>query len=219
MNVAGTQSLLSACAATDSVGGVVLASTGAVYEPGDRAHDEDSALGPTDVYGLTKLWAEQLIDLFRRRTQSAGAVARLFNVFGPGETNPHLIPTVISQAQTGRPLRLGNLSTRRDYVYVHDVAEAILTLADELPAADGLTCNVGGGRAIDGHEVVDAVAGVVGRDVEVQTDPARVRASDRPVLLSDCRRARARLGWQPRTSLENGLREAARRPLAAGIDV
>ena len=52
-------------------------------------------------------------------------VARLFNVFGPGETNPHLIPTIVRQLQQGPELRLGNLSTKRDYIYVEDVARAL----------------------------------------------------------------------------------------------
>ena len=100
VNVEGTQRVLAASAAAGAAA-VVLASSAAVYAPSPAPHRETSALGPTDVYGHTKLWAEQLASLHNARTGQPIGVARLFNVYGPGETNPHLIPTIIEQARRG----------------------------------------------------------------------------------------------------------------------
>lgn len=217
VNVQGTQAVLEACQRARSVASVVVASSGAVYKPSFEAHGEYDSVAPTDVYGHTKLWAEQLASLFNRRTGIPVGVARLFNTFGPGETNPHFIPTVIRQLENGNELALGRLNTRRDYVYVGDVACALQSLSQVAAAGGLLTCNVGREEAIEGKTVVEILGRLTGRDIELRTDLARLRADDRPVLLSDCRVARRELGWQAETGLEEGLEAALRQPIAGGV--
>jgi UDP-glucose 4-epimerase len=218
VNVGGTQSVLDGCALA-SVETVVLASTAAVYAPASGAHTDDSEVGPIDVYGLSKRWDEQLGHLFHQKTGIPVAIARLFNVFGPRETNPHLLPAIICKAQTSDELWLGNLNTKRDYVFVDDVAEGLIALAANAPEHRWITCNLGREEAVDGFELVRAVGEVLGRELSVVTDPARMRASDRPLLLSDCSRAHSILSWRAQTSLQDGLRAAIAEPTAAGVEV
>lgn len=216
VNVGGTQSVLEACRAA-SVRSVVLASTAAVYAPADGAHHENATIGPTDIYGLTKVWSEQLVDRFHRLTGTGIGVARLFNVFGPGETNPHLIPDVIAQAANADELRLGTLTTRRDYVFVDDVADALIAISGKAEESGHCLCNVGRGEEVDGYEIVAAIGRLLGRDLRVRTDPTRIRASDRPHLLCDCSGAHEMLGWTAATGLEAGLRAAIAEPAAPGL--
>jgi len=218
-NVEGTQSVLQACTAAGSVHSVVLASSGAVYRPDTSAHRETAALGPTDVYGHTKQWAEQLAHLFHAKTEIAVGIARIFNTFGPGETNPHFIPSVILQLLQGDTVRVGTLSTRRDYVYVGDVASALARLVDLCRAHGLLTCNIGREEAVEGAHVLELIGRALGRDANAVVDRERVRADDRPVLLSDCRLAHSELGWQAQTGLEEGIEAALERPIADGVTV
>ena len=218
VNVGGTQSILDGCAESE-VKAVVLASTAAVYAPDSAAHHEGSKIAPVDIYGLTKLWSEQLGGLFNSRTNIPVGVARLFNVFGPGETNPHLIPAVIRQVERGDELRLGNLSTKRDYVFVDDVAGGLIKLADRVRETGSMTCNLGREEAVDGVALVRAIGELMGRALNVVTDPARVRESDRPLLLSNCARAHELLEWSAVTTLRSGLAAAVAEPTAAGIAV
>jgi UDP-glucose 4-epimerase len=196
---------------------VIVASTGAVYAPSDSPHHEDSSLGPTDIYGHTKLWTEQLASMWHDRTGIPVGIARLFNVFGPGETNPHLIPTLLMQAERGNEIRLGDLTTKRDYVYVEDVGEGLRRLVGATSEHGLFVCNLGRGEPVDGHDVVSTVQRLLGRSLHVTVDPARLRASDRPFLVSDCRRADEVLGWKAQTGLERGLAEAIRHPAAASV--
>ncbi len=211
LNVEGTQAVLEACRAVSSIEAIVLASSAAVYRPSEAAHDEESVLGPTDIYGLSKLWMEQLADLFHRTTDISVGVARLFNVFGPGETNAHLIPSIIWQAQRGNDLHLGNLATRRDYIFVDDVVRALMQLADVCQGHGSLTCNVGSERAVAGERLTQAIERLLERRRTTHTDPKSVRKSDRPLMLSNCRRAHDLLSWRAETTLEDGLRAALQR--------
>ena len=144
------------------------------------------------------------------------AVARLFNTYGPGETNPHLIPSLIDQALGGGTVRVGDLGTRRDYVHVGDVARALAAMGGRRGGDGILTLNIGSGRAISGHEVVGAVSRAIGRDLELAADPSRLRKVDRPLLLSDPERAAELLGWRTEVLFEDGIAELVRASVALG---
>ena len=213
-NVEGTQAVLQACAAAGTIGSVVVASSGAVYAPSTGAQREDDPLAPTDVYGHTKRWTEELAALFNERTGIGVTIARIFNTFGPGETNPHLIPTLISQLREGPSLSVGTLTTRRDYVFVGDVAAALARMATR--ARDGCrTLNVCRGEAVEGNEIVRLLGELMDVRPDVKVDPARVRSDDRPQLVGDPARATAELGWTAATGLRDGLEAAIERPVSA----
>src|SRR5262249_16701675 len=110
---------------------LVFTSSAAVYPRDGGPFREEHAPGPLDTYGHTKLSGEDLVRLFGREAGVRVVVARLFNAFGPDDTNPHLVPEVVRQLRGGaRALRLGNLDPVRDYVHVRDVAAALPALAD-----------------------------------------------------------------------------------------
>jgi UDP-glucose 4-epimerase len=219
VNVEGTRAVLEAAAAQGQPMSIVLASTAAVYAPADWPHHEGDPLGPIDVYGYSKRWAEELACSFSARTGMAVGIARLFNVYGPGETNPHFIPSLISQIQAGEAVRLGNLSSKRDYVFVDDVAEALVRLARHCATGQSATLNVGTGTAHSGHEVVRALTGLSASSAgaAITTDPSRMRSVDRPLLQANSNLAQKVLGWAPDTSFEGGLQAAWRRPVGAGV--
>jgi UDP-glucose 4-epimerase len=219
VNVDGTRAVLEAAAALSQPIPVVLASSAAVYAPADGPHQEDDPLGPVDVYGYSKRWAEELAYDFGQRTGTGVGVARLFNVFGPGETNPHLIPSLICQLQAGESVRLGNLSSRRDYVFVDDVADALASLARYCCAGGSLTLNVGSGHSYSGHEIVQALADfpAARANLTPTIDPGRIRLVDRPVLLASNDLAYKALDWAPRTPLRAGLQAAWDQPVGAGV--
>lgn len=219
-NVLGTQVLLQECLEASSEPAFVLASSAAVYQPSSEPHTEASTLRPTDIYGLSKLWCEQLLELAHRQGGLAATTARLFNVYGEGETNPHLIPTLLGQARAnpGRIL-VGNMETRRDYTYVGDVADALIAMIGERHPAAPRIFNVGTGSDLSGRELVEALAGVLGQQLTLVEDPARLRAVDRPRLLADPTGTLVGLGWRAATPLARGLERTLERPYAPSARV
>ena len=95
---------------------VVHASTAAVYAPSHDPVGEGARLAPTDVYGSTKLAAEGLLREHAGDGRRAVdlRVLRLFNVYGPGDSNPHLLPEILVQVRASDEITLGNLESRRD---------------------------------------------------------------------------------------------------------
>ncbi|MGH7895271.1 MAG: NAD-dependent epimerase/dehydratase family protein [Candidatus Binatia bacterium] len=213
VNVVGTQLVLDALAVVPEAR-LVFASTADVYAPSDRPHREDDPIATTNVYGATKRFCEELF-AFERRTNPARRIvtARLFNVFGPGETNPHVLPDIMDALRRGGALRLGNLEPRRDYVHARDVADALVRLA----AYEGpeTVFNVGTGIGTSVRGLVDSLCEVLDRPLRVEQDPARVRPIERMHLVADNGLARRELGWTPRVALREGLRDLALRELAA----
>lgn len=204
VNVAGTQHLLDALLEAEPRR-LVFASTADVYKPSETAHAETDPVGPVNVYGATKLIGEQLVGFHRSRQPALeSAVARLFNVYGPGETNPHVMPAIFEQLQTSRVLSLGNLTPRRDYIFVADMAEALTGLLAGAPA--GATANVGTGRSTSVAELLRSLELLLGDEIEIRTDPARVRPSDRPRLQARTERLGSILPDFEPVALEEGLR-------------
>ncbi len=204
INVQGTRELLEATQTT-GVRAILLASTADLYQPGMHPHSEADRLAPPSVYGRSKLAAERLLsEHAQHHPQTTTRALRLFNVYGPGETNPHVLPAILAQLHSGDTLALGNTEARRDWLFVDDAVRAITDLL-ELAEGDG-PVNIAGGRPASVDELVEALRSITGRDLRVRRDPARMRPSDRPVLVAGLSRLRELLPRFSPTPLEDGLR-------------
>jgi UDP-glucose 4-epimerase len=219
VNVGGTRALLEVLGSRGArPRAIVLASSAAVYAPSPGPHAERDRLGPIDVYGRTKKRAEDLVLRWAAATGTAVAVARLFNVYGPRETNPHVIPDVLAQLPAGtrpngapapvRPsrIRLGNTASVRDYVHVRDVARVLEALAGRATVA-GLIVNVGTGTGTSVTDLLATLSAIVGRPLAARTDPARLRRVDRERLVADTARLAHVLRLRARVTLAGGLAE------------
>ena len=206
VNVNGTQTLLDALAHHPPAL-LVFASTAAVYPDRRGPIDETCEPEPPDLYGRTKLAGEQLVADFAARTGTRFVSARIFNIIGRRETNPHVVPEIIDQLRRGSTsLRLGNTGPRRDYTDVVDVAAALHRLT-ELPPDAPNAMNVGSGRSISVVEVVEACGELLGRQIDIAVDPTKLRKTDRAELVADPRLLCRTTGWEPTRSLRDTLGE------------
>ncbi|MBR1153642.1 GDP-mannose 4,6-dehydratase [Bradyrhizobium sp. JYMT SZCCT0428] len=208
INVAGTVNLLNAAPAGTKF---VFASSAAVYRPLPDAHlERDQDLGPVDVYGYTKLHGEHFVRHYHNQNKVRGIIVRLFNVVGPGETNPHLVPAIISQLASGNhQLALGNLFPHRDYIDVSDVAYGFRALAKHDAFEGGpLISNLGTGSTHSVGDVVATIGTAAGMTLDIQQDPLRVRAVDRPMLKASTQKLKQITDWAPSVSLAESMNRA-----------
>ncbi|MCI4668424.1 MAG: GDP-mannose 4,6-dehydratase [Bacteroidia bacterium] len=205
VNVNGTINLYDAAEAVGSVEKMFFASTAAVYPIYDDPIHENKALGPLDVYGLSKLTGERLSNEFFLKTNIPTVVCRFFNAFGPRETNPHLIPEIQQQLNEGkRTIQLGNLEPKRDFIHTSDMARAVRLLMEA--NIDGIdTFNLGQGMEYSVREVVEAFERQLGEKITITQNPARMRKSDRMHLLADINKLTSQTGWKPLIGLDEGI--------------
>ena len=195
----------------------VLASTMDVYGNEDVIHKETDPLSPSNVYGLSKALSEQIVAYGQRRDLYRASVAlRLSNVYGPDETNPHLIPDVIQRIvnRDSNELVMGYLGATRDFIYVKEVADAFGRAVTTAPAGFQ-ALNVGTGRGVPVRQVVQTIQQIMGDGRTMRENPAAFRKFDRTSLTPDVRAIAGVLGWRSAIDMREGLAETVRQALAA----
>jgi len=203
VNVDGTRVLLDALSARPP-GALLFASTAAVYPDRRGPIAESCATAPVDLYGKTKAAGEELVADFGAKTGVRCVIARLFNVIGERETNPHVVPELIRQLRSGATsVSLGRLDTTRDYTDVVDVADALARLLQ--PNLRETVFNVGSGRGVSVAELVSACERILGQRLTVGIDPSRLRDNDRGELIADVSLLKRTTGWSPSRSTEKTL--------------
>jgi UDP-glucose 4-epimerase len=186
VNVAGTQHLLDALVPVEP-NRIVFASTADLYQPAPHPHVEIDTVEPDNVLSASKHMGEQLMEYhYRRCSETDVVVARLFNVVGPGDTNPRLLPDILDHLRESDVLALGDIDTRRDFIYSGDVARAFAMFLDGPEGC--FTTNLGSGRSWTAREIVLKLGDLLGRELTIEVDPARLRDVDRRFVEASIRR-------------------------------
>ncbi|MEU5611540.1 NAD-dependent epimerase/dehydratase family protein [Streptomyces sparsogenes] len=186
---------------------------GSAYEygpaPPGTSIGEDWPLRPASVYGRTKLLGSQAVLRAAAELGLDAVVLRVSVACGPGAPGNSLPGVVASHLAAGREeLRLAPLRSHRDLVDVRDVADAVLAAAVAPAGASGAVLNIGGGTAVPVRELVDTMISLSGLPMRVVEDPALgLTRSDAAWQLLDISRARRQLGWEPRRTLRESLRD------------
>jgi NAD dependent epimerase/dehydratase len=206
VNALGTLNVAQA-ALRHGVRRVVHTSTSEVYGSAQTVPiTESHPLEPQSPYAASKVAADKLMDSFHRSFELPVTVLRPFNTYGPRQSARAIIPTIIAQALEGSTLRLGSLHPRRDLTFAEDTAAGFVAAATA-EAAVGRTVHLGTGHDVSVGELVELVSELLGRELAVETDPARVRPANSEVqrLLAGPALARELLGWEPRVDLRDGV--------------
>ena len=205
INVQGSINIYDVAKKLNNLEKVFFASTAAVYPISDDAVKETDSVNPLDIYGLSKLVGERLANEFHLETNIPVIVCRFFNAFGPNETNPHLIPEIQIQINSGkRTINLGNLDPKRDFIHTYDMARAVRMLMEK--SKEGIeTFNLGRGIEYSVREIVEAFERMLGEKVNIEVDPARVRKTDRMHLLANVSKLKEYTGWQPEWGIDEGI--------------
>jgi dTDP-L-rhamnose 4-epimerase len=167
----------------------------------------------SSVYALNKFDQEQMCLLFGQAYQVPTVALRFFNVYGPYQalSNPYtgVLAIFASRLLNNRPpLIFEDGEQRRDFVSVHDVAQAC-ALALGSDAAAGEVVNVGSGESWSIREIASHLAGILGRPDLLPEYPAKYRVGDIRHCFADISRARELLGYLPSVTLDKGMTELA----------
>jgi UDP-glucose 4-epimerase len=219
INVFGTVNVFEAARRTGARK-MVYAESSALYEGSNLFPTPESEVKPESFYAVSKIATLYFAEAYQRfyglKPSSHSSpltphglsftALRYFCVYGPVQDYRRTIPPVMSAfiiklLKGERPIVYGTGEKRRDFVYVDDVNDFhLMCIQDE--RTDGGVFNLGSGVNYSVHEILDKIAKML------RVNPAPIYKDDLPgeaqVTLADINQARA-LGWEPKTSLENGL--------------
>lgn len=206
INLGGTQNMLEAARKNDSK--FIYISSGQIYgEPTYLPVDEKHPINPSSPYGASKAAADILVNTYNRTYGLETVVLRPFNIYGPGQDRNFVVPSIICQYLENGKAVLGSGSPVRDFTYVDDFIDLLL-LSGERREAWGKSFNVGSGQGTSIKDLAITIQNLLEMDKTPVFDTKRARESDIQTLLVDNGKAGEVLGWRPRYSLEEGLREA-----------
>lgn len=207
-NVKGTLNICQA-ARDGGVGRVLVTSTSEVYGTARYVPiDENHPRQPQSPYSASKIGADALALSFHSAFGLPVSIVRPFNTYGPRQSARAIIPTIITQIASGeRRIKVGDLTPTRDFNYVGDTCRGFLAIA-ECDEAVGCELNIATGTEVSMQQTLETIARLMDADVEWVRDPARIRPAASEVfrLCGDATRLRSMTGWEPRHTLEDGLR-------------
>lgn len=204
VNVNGTMNILMKLREDQKL---VFASSARVYGTGRHPHREDEPLNPEEFYGLTKKVCEDLIAYYSNKNGFSFTVLRFYNIYGPGQSKGFLLPDVIEKYKSGRKVEIYNPEAVRDFLNIEDAVRALVAAAE----VEGIF-NIAYGaptKIRDIYRMIKEELGCKSRDEKV-IDRCR------DALTGDISKARRVLGWKPRISLNEGIRDMIKFYINAG---
>lgn len=203
VNVVGTAEILASARALPVSPRVLVVSSAEVYgvvAPERLPLGEDTPTAPASPYAASKLAAEVVALQAWRGYGQPVIVVRPFNHIGPGQSPIFFVPAfakrIVEARRSGASsLRVGTLTTRRDFTDVRDVVMAYRLLIEK--GIPGEIYNVCSGRDVAMSEVAAQLLELAGTELALVTDPELVRPVDVPVLRGDASRLHAVTGWKP----------------------
>lgn len=167
--------------------------------------DENHPIKAFNPYSQTKLICESLCEGYHRDFKIPITIFRPFNIYGTGQNPDFLIPTIISQAKTGK-ITIKDDRPKRDYIHVLDIIKAVLMAINRETSKSELKIyNLGSGKSHSVKEVIDIIREIFDEPIEYRCT-GEIRPNEVMDTIADISKIKKELGWEPEISLKEGLK-------------
>lgn len=201
VNVGGIENVLEFCRGVQAP---LVCMSAYIYGAAARQPiSEDVAPQPNNPYATSKHLAEQACESCAEQHGLPVTVLRPFNVYGPGQNERFLVPTIVRQVAEGKAIEVLDLRPRRDWVFVEDVVDAVVAAAQK--PGGYRVYNIGSGVSVSVEELIRRVQGLALTELPVRSK-GETRQQEIADAVANISKARRELGWSPRTLLSEGLR-------------
>ena len=207
-NLVGTINLAEACLReTDNFKQFLFAGTSEEYgNNGFESQKEDNPLHPASPYAVSKVACENYLNYMNEAYDFPTTILRPFNTYGRKKDYHFLIEKTIVQMLTQKEVRLIDPTPVRDWMYVNDHVNAYLACLENKNAV-GEVFNFCTGNGLTVKETVEVITNIIGFKGEIQWGSAPSRPTESKVIIGSYEEAKNVLGWSPKYSLEEGLKE------------
>ena len=201
INLQGTLNVCELCRVRNAK--IIFASSYFYGIPEYLPIDENHPVHPHNPYAHSKLLAEELCRAYSKDFSMKVIVLRFFNIYGPGQDERFLIPSIIKQAQTGE-VNLGDSTPRRDFIYIDDVLSSYIRSIEFEPEGFEIF-NIGSGESYSVSETVDIISKLYPKPFKVHFSEQK-RPNEIPDTKADISKAKQLLKWKPKVTFEQGLK-------------
>jgi len=182
---------------------VVMAGTCAEYDwRYGYCSEAITPLAPATLYGICKHSLQLVLSAFSRQTGLSAAWGRIFFLYGPHEHHNRLIPSVIRSLLQHEPARCSHGNQIRDYLFVQDVADALVALLESDVSGPA---NIASGIPIALRGIIYKIAEKLNRRDLIQLGVLPTSTNEPPLLVADVNRLHDEVGWRPKYNLDTGL--------------
>lgn len=211
VNVIGSINILEAAKDICNPPKILMVGSSEEYAPSDAPLTESSPLNANSPYGISKSAQERFAELYSERYGLRVYRTRSFNHTGIGQGETFVLPSFckqiadISNSGQSGTVRVGNLSVRRDFSDVRDIACAYRMIIES--ECSGEVFNVGSGRALALSDLLNLMIANCPQEVRIEMDADRARAMDNPLIVADISKIENLLGWRPVVPIETTILE------------
>lgn len=220
INVGGVNNVVRACHLAQLGSALLFISSAEVYGRTVAKNlplTEETPINPANNYSLSKAMGELVVHRYAQFGYVRGIIARPFNHIGPKQNDRFVVSSFarqlarIAKGDVEPIIRVGNLTAQRDFSDVRDIVRAY-----RLAVLNGSgVFNLCSGQAVPISQILEDLIEISGVEVKVEQDPARMRASETPILYGSYAKAERELGWRPQIDLKESLRDVYNMWLAA----
>ena len=201
-NVLGTQKILESARKNNCK--VIYASTSHVYGiPKKLPINETTSTSPTSMYAGSKLAGEILCESYHKQFDMDISIVRIFSVYGPESSNHYVIPNIVAQLKNSNKIKLGNINSRRDFIFISDVISAFRIILNNINGFN--VYNVGTEKSYSIKQICKKFEKLHGKKIIIKSNLKQNTKFDAKNIVCDATKLK-KLGWKSKISLDEGLR-------------
>ncbi|OXT09503.1 hypothetical protein CE561_00630 [Thermoanaerobacterium thermosaccharolyticum] len=202
-NILGLINLLELCKKY-SVKKIINTGTCFEYKFNKNLLNEEDDLSPWNLYALTKITSENIIDYYSKENGIRAVTLRLFPPYGPKDNINKLIPYIIIKALKNEKIEITKGEQRWDYIFVDDIIDAYLKLLTYMPNGHEIY-NVGTGTTKSIKNIIETISAILNKKLNVEYGAKEYRKNEIFYMKADITKIKNTLGWFPKTNLYDGL--------------
>ncbi len=211
VNVIGTLNVLEAVKNQHSIARVLLVGSSEEYDISNMSMSEKQPIRANNPYGISKVTQEKFASIYKEQYGVKIYYVRPFNHTGVGQKDSFVLPSFCKQVaeieKTGKggSIKVGNLEAKRDFSHVKDIVRAYRMVVES--EDNDIVFNIGSGEAHSLKSLLEYILSLSSVKIDVKVDSDRFRPIDNPFICCDNSFIKRELGWKPKYSVFDALKE------------